>query len=229
VNKPSNTQRVSILLGYPEYQNAYVCSKATKQYNPFTTGPAFAKAVAHVQAAGELKSLDQVLNLLEERGRFARRNGQEHIESGPDYAVFLDTLKTGLTELDRSVRADSDPIRSAIVWSAILKALDRLHEYQWEKGVRWNAELGQVHPVLMGSVHAAGYGAYYASPSLQTLKDMLRKFDGLVDSEGYKVDRALSNTVRIVRELRADAARSSGHGKGQKRGPPPGMEDRNRK
>jgi hypothetical protein len=85
VNRPRGTSRVSPLMGYAEYQNQFVSSKTTKLFNPFTSTGAYFKAVKTAQDAGELKSLDQIFHLLEERGQFARREGQEHHDSAEDY------------------------------------------------------------------------------------------------------------------------------------------------
>lgn len=208
VSKPRGTSRVSILLGYADYQNQYVSSKSSKLYNPFTSGSAFTKAVAQAQAVGEMRSLDQVMRLLEERGQFARREGQEHHDSATDYTCFMRTLELGLTDLDRLVRSGGDARRTSIVWSAVLRALDRLHECQWSRGLRWSEAEGQVHPVLMGGVLSAGYSAYYAAPSLQTLKDMLRNFEGLVDSEGFRVDRNISSLVKQANQRNRAPKRS---------------------
>jgi hypothetical protein len=196
VNRPRGTSRVSPLLGYAEYQNQYVSSKTTKLFNPFTSGGAYLKAVRSAQEAGELVSLDQVVRLLEERGAFARREGQEHHESAADYDIFISTFQRGLTDLDRLIRLSNDGKRTQGAWAAVLRSVDRLMEHQWAAGLRWSAHEGQVDPVLMGAVMSAGYSAYYAMPSLPTLKEMLSKFEGLVDSEGYRADRRLLNLAR---------------------------------
>ncbi|MEY2838653.1 MAG: hypothetical protein RJB60_952 [Pseudomonadota bacterium] len=196
LNKPAGTSRVSPLMGYAEFQNLYVVSKTTKLFNPFSSGSAFEKAVADVHRAGGLQSLDQVVRILDERGAFARREGQEHHESAQDYATFLRVLQRGLTDLDRMVRAAQDTIKTNATWAAVLRSVDRLMDCQWVNGLPWNSCGGQVDPVLMSAVLSAGYGAFYATPSLGALKDMLRQFEGLVDSEGYKADRALLRAAK---------------------------------
>jgi hypothetical protein len=185
------------LLGYADYQNQFVSSKTSKLFNPFTSIGAYGKAVKAAQDAGEMKSLDQIIRLLEDRGEFARREGQEHHDSAADYAVFVETLQCGLSDLDRLIRQSNDPRRTAMSWAAVLRGIDRIMDYQWSTGRRWSAKDGQVNPVLMSAIISAGYSAFYAQVSLHTLKDMLLHFDGLVDSEGYRADR---NVLRLIRE-----------------------------
>lgn len=222
LTKPGNTSRVSVLLGLPELQNKHVSSKTTKIYNPYTTGSNLCKAITEAQGAGELLSLDQIIRLLHERGEFARREGQEHMDSAEDYAVFVDTVQTSFTDLDRSVRGLGGQGRAAAVWSAVVRGLDRLAEHQWEKSIRWSHQDGQVNAPLLSAALAAGYSTLNSVPSSQQMKEALRKFDGLVDSEGFRVDRHIASAVAWASRAQSNAPRSGQPVKRAPRGQPQG-------